>query len=99
MQKFRDILSRWQAGGLSMMEAGGLLGMSERYRDRYEADGEDGLRDRRLGKPSPKRIPAAQVSQLLTLYHELYRGWNVMHFHEHLVRRSGIEPVAGPLLF
>jgi transposase len=95
MQKFRDVLSRWQAGGLSMMEAGELLGMSERqfrrYRDRYEADGEDGLRDRRLGKPSPKKVPAAQVSQLLTLYHELYRGWNVMHFHEHLVRDHGFR--------
>jgi transposase len=95
MQKFRDVLSRWQAGGLSMMEAGELLGMSERqfrrYRDRYEEDGEEGLRDRRLGKPSPKRVPAAQVSQMLALYHELYRGWNVMHFHEHLVRDHGFR--------
>src|SRR5580692_3345699 len=39
MKKFRDVLSRWERGGLSMMEAGELLGMSERqfrrYRDRY----------------------------------------------------------------
>jgi tetratricopeptide (TPR) repeat protein len=40
MRKFREVLSRWESGELSMMEAGELLGMSERqfrrYRDRYE---------------------------------------------------------------
>jgi predicted DNA-binding transcriptional regulator YafY len=35
MQKFRDVLSRWEAGDLSMMEAGELLGMSERQFRRY----------------------------------------------------------------
>src|SRR5258708_37294017 len=52
MEKFRDVLSRWDAGELSMMEAGELLGMSERqfrrYRDRYEEDGLEGLVDGRL---------------------------------------------------
>src|ERR1700721_1481005 len=69
MQKFRDVLSRWEAGELSMMEAGELLGMSERqfrrYRDRYEGDGLAGLVDRRLGKPSPKRVPAAAAALML----------------------------------
>ena len=62
MQKFQDVLSRWEAGELSMMEAGELLGMSERqfrrYRYRFEEDGLDGLKDRRLGKASPKRVAA-----------------------------------------
>ncbi len=43
MQKFRDVLSRWERGDLSMLEAGELLGISERqfrrYRDRYEDEG------------------------------------------------------------
>lgn len=73
-----------------MMEAGELLGMSERqfrrYRDRYEADGLEGLIDRRLGKPSPKRVPARDLQLMLDLYRDSYRGWNVKHFHEHLVR-------------
>jgi hypothetical protein len=60
---------------------GGQLAMSERQfrrnRARYEEDGEDGLRDRRLGKPSPKRVPEAEVSWMLKLYREAYRGWNV----------------------
>ena len=90
MQKFRDVLSRWEAGALSMMEAGELLGMSERqfrrYRERFEEEGEDGLRDRRLGKPSSKRVPAAEKDRMLALYRAAYRGWNVKHFHEHLRR-------------
>jgi transposase len=93
MRKFRDVLSRWEAGELSMMDAGELLGMSERqfrrYRDRYEEDGDDGLRDRRLGKPSPKQVPAAERERMLELYREVYRGWNIKHFHEHLVRDHG----------
>lgn len=90
MQKFRDVLSRWESGTLSMMEAGELLGMSERqfrrYRDRYDEDGLEGLIDRRLGKPSPKRVPARDRRLMLDLYRDCYWGWNVKHFHEHLVR-------------
>jgi chromosome condensin MukBEF ATPase and DNA-binding subunit MukB len=56
MLKFRDVLSRWERRELSMMEAGELLGMSERqfrrYRERFEEEGEAGLIDRRLGQPS-----------------------------------------------
>jgi transposase len=95
MKKFRDVLSRWEAGGLSMLEAGELLGMSERqfrrYRDRYEEDGTQGLVDRRVGKPSPKRVPAADADLMLELYGGVYRGWNVKHFHEHLVRHYGFR--------
>jgi hypothetical protein len=46
MQRFRDVLSRWEGGELSMLDAGELLGMSERqfrrYRDRHEEEGLDG---------------------------------------------------------
>jgi hypothetical protein len=56
MQKFRDVLSRWEHKELSAMEAGELLGCSERqfrrYRPRYEEEGLEGLVDRRLGKAS-----------------------------------------------
>jgi transposase len=91
MQKFRDVLSRWESGELSMMEAGELLGMSERqfrrYRDRYEEMGHEGLCDRRLGKPSRRRVPEGELQRMLELYREFYGGWNVKHFHEHLRER------------
>lgn len=91
MQKFRDVLGRWEAKKLSALEAAELLGMSERtfrrYRQRYEEEGATGLRDRRLGKASLKRVPADRVAWLLELYRTQYRGWNVKHFHEHVVKR------------
>jgi transposase len=90
MLKFRDVLSRWERRELSMMEAAEILGMSERqfrrYRDRFEEEGENGLLDRRLGKPSPRRIGEAEIDRMLDLYRTVYRDWNVKHFHEHGVR-------------
>jgi transposase len=78
-----------------MLEAGELLGVSERqfrrYRERYEDEGLEGLRDRRLGKMSPKRVPAGERARMLELYREAYRGWNVKHFHEHLRRDYGFR--------
>jgi len=95
MQKFRDVLSRWELGDLSMLEAGELLGVSERqfrrYRERYAAEGLEGLVDRRLGKPSSKRVPSRDAQLMLELYGGAYRGWNVKHFHEHLVRDHGFR--------
>jgi hypothetical protein len=95
MQKFLDVLSRWESKDLSMLEAGELLGMSERqfrrYRDRYAEEGLEGLLDRRLGKPSPKRVPSEAALLMKELYEGPYRGWNVRHFHEHLVRDHGFR--------
>jgi hypothetical protein len=45
MQKFRDVLSRWKRGDLSMMEGAELLGMSARQFRRYRGP----LRGRRQG--------------------------------------------------
>ena len=91
MQKFRDVLSRWEGKELSALEAAELLGISERtfrrYRLRHEEEGPSGLADRRLGKASIKRVPADRVEWMLELYRTQYRGWNVKHFHEHLVKR------------
>jgi hypothetical protein len=51
-----------------MMEAGELLGISERqfrrYRERSRVDGEEWLLDRRLGKPSEKRIAASEINRM-----------------------------------
>jgi len=65
MQKFRDVLSRWERKELSAIEAGELLGCSERqfrrYRRRYEEEGLAGLVDRRLGKASMRRVPVDKL--------------------------------------
>jgi transposase len=95
MQKFRDVLSRWESKQLSMLEAAEILGMSERqfrrYRTRYEEDGLDGLLDRRLGKASAKRVAADEIAFVLDQYRTHYLGWNVKHFHEQLQARHSFR--------
>lgn len=95
MAKFVDVLSRWQSKQLSAAEAGEILGMSERtfrrFRQRYEEEGKSGLADKRVGKASAKRVPVDRIEWMLELYRSQYRGWNVKHFHEHLVKRFGFD--------
>ena len=95
MQKFRDVLSRWERRELSAMEAGELLGCSERhfrrYRARYEEEGLDGLLDKRLGKASERRVPVDEIAWMIAEYRTHYSGWNVKHFHEQLTRRPSFR--------
>ena len=59
LMKFEEVYGRSHWGGLSQAEAAEVLGVSERtfrrWRDRYEAEGADGLYDRRLGRVSARR--------------------------------------------
>ena len=93
MQKFRDVLSRWERKELSAIEAGELLGCSERqfrrYRRRYEEEGLAGLVDRRLGKASMRRVPVDKLVWMLGEYRTHHMGWNVKHFHEHIRQQHG----------
>jgi len=58
---------------------------------RYEENGTEGLRDRRLGKVSPRRAPAGELSRMQILYQERYRDFTVKHFHEQLVKRHNYK--------
>jgi len=91
VRRFEEALERYRKRRLTTEEAGELLGMSGRnFRRlivRYEEEGEEGLRDRRLGRPSPRRAPAAELSRMQVLYQERYRDFTVKHFHEQLQQR------------
>lgn len=54
--RFEELYARRQRRELTMAEAAEMLGVTartfRRWRDRYEADGAEGLQDRRLGCPS-----------------------------------------------
>jgi transposase len=95
MLKFRDVFGRCEEGGLSKLEAAELLGVNERtfrrWCRRFDEDGEAGLLDRRLGKPSPKRVPAREAEEIEALYRERYQGFTAKHFHEHAVRNHGLR--------
>ena len=86
--KVQEVMLRAMSGQLHWIQAAEILGISDRsmrrWRERYERWGYDGLFDRRWKRPSPKRMPFAKAQQILTLYRERYRGWNVAHFHDQL---------------
>jgi transposase len=90
MIKFLDILGRYEALEFNQLEAAELLGIGERtfrrWRERYQADGEAGLLDRRLGKASGRRVPVDRADEVEALYRKRYAGFTARHFHEHLVK-------------
>lgn len=89
--RFEEAFEKYQRHRLTSEEAGELLGISGRtFRRlcvRYEEDGIEGLRDRRLGKVSPRRAPVGELERMRELYRECYGDFTVKHFHEQMVRR------------
>ena len=90
--RFSAIWDRWESGEIGQDAAAELLGMSvrsfQRWKDRYEAEGEAGLVDQR-GGPSPRRAPQEEVERMLGLYRDKYADFTVKHFHEQLTKRHG----------
>ena len=93
--RFEEALERHRKRRLTAEEAGELLGMSGRHfrrlMVRYDEDGPEGLRDRRLGKPSPRRAPEAELARMRRLYQEFYGDFTMKHFHEQLQKRHGYK--------
>jgi transposase len=92
--KFQEVILRAVSKQITWIQAAEILGMSDRnmrrYRNRLEKGGYDGLIDRRTQRPSPKRVPMAEIERVLTLYRERYFDFNVRHFHEKLRDEHGI---------
>ena len=93
LMKFEDVYGRCYRGDLSQAEASDILGMSERtfrrWRERYEAEGAEGLYDRRLGRVSARRAPVDEVMRVLELFETRYPDFTAKHFHEKLVCEHG----------
>jgi Helix-turn-helix domain len=95
MMKIQEVLLRAMARKITWFQAAEILGFTDRHlrriRERYQEFGYDGLFDRRLGKPSPKRVPLATVELVLGLYRDQYFDRNVRHFHEKLKAEQQID--------
>ena len=95
LMKFAEVYGRTHRGGLSQAEAAEVLGVSERtfrrWRDRYEAEGADGLYDRRLGRLSARRALVDEVARVLELFDTRYWDFTAKHFHEKLVADHGFK--------
>jgi hypothetical protein len=91
--RFEEAYEGWNRGRLTQEEAARLLGMCERsfrrYVSRFEADGVDGLLDRRLEQMSRRAAPVDEVMALTERYRTQHAGWNVKHFHGWYQREGG----------
>ncbi len=93
--RFEEAYEGWNAGRLTQAAAAQILGMCERsfrrYLGRYEADGLEGLIDRRLDQVSNRRAPVDEVMALTEQYRSRHGGWNVKHFHGWYRRSGGLR--------
>ncbi len=84
--RFEELYGRRQRRELTMAEAAEMLGITERtfrrWSGRYDAEGAEGLQDRRLGRPSARAVPVDEALRMVRLYETRYTGWTVKHFHE-----------------
>ena len=93
--KIQEVILRAIDKQITWLKAAEIIRVSprqlRRWRAGWEKHGYDGLFDRRLGKPSPKRVKLETVEEVLRLYREKYEGFNVQHFHEKLKENHKIE--------
>jgi transposase len=91
----QEVLLKALSGEVHWFRAAEILGWSprtlRRWRERYETHGYSGLIDKRLQRPSIRRVPPGQVEQVLRLYRERYTGFNVRHFHQIARREHGVR--------
>jgi transposase len=86
--KIQEVILKAISGEILWIDAADIIGVSyrtmKRWKLRYEKDGYDGIFDRRMRGPSPKRVPVKELEKILNLYRTQYIGFNVTHFHEKL---------------
>jgi transposase len=95
MMKLQEVLLKAMAKKITWLAAAEIIGVTprtmRRWRERLEQHGYDGLRDRRKGKASPRRVPLKTCEEVLQLFQERYYDLNVRHFHEKLQEEHGIQ--------
>jgi hypothetical protein len=62
-----------------------------RLRDRYEAEGAEGLIDRRRGRVSGKRVAVDRIDWVVEQFTTRYFDFTTKHFHERLVAEHGFQ--------
>jgi len=94
MARIVEAVTYHRSGRMSCEEAAAFLGMSERHfrrlRDRYEAEGAEGIADRRLGRASARRAPVDEVAWVVEMFRTRYWDFTAKHFHEVMVREHGL---------
>jgi transposase InsO family protein len=86
MARIVDAIGRYRHGRLSCVDAALALGMSERHfrrlRDTYEAEGAEGLIDKRRGRVSGRGAGVDEIEWVIEAFTTHYFDCNAKHFHE-----------------
>ncbi|MDB5479444.1 MAG: transposase, partial [Caulobacteraceae bacterium] len=98
MARIVEAIGLYRTGKVTCDAAAEWLGMSERHfrrlRDRYEAQGAEGIIDRRRGRASGRRAPVDQVEWVIEQYMTRYFDFTVKHFHEEIAKRGFVYSYA-----
>lgn len=93
IMRFEEIYNDWTEKRMSQEEAAQILGVCvrtlRRHINRYEEEGLDGLRDKRMEQLSHKRAPVDEVLNLTTTYARYHQGWNAKHFYSKYQQSGG----------
>ena len=93
LMKFEELYSRRQARQLTQEQAAEMSGVSvrtvRRWEERFDANGAEGLYDRRPGKMANNRVPADTAMSMPELFDTKYWDYTAKHFHEKLVEMHG----------
>jgi len=92
MARIVEAVGLYRTGKVNCEDAAAWLGMSARHfrrlRDRYEAEGAEGIIDRRRGRASGRRAPVDQVEWVIEEFMTRYFDFTVKHFHEEIAKRG-----------
>jgi transposase len=98
MARIVEAVGLYKTGKVTCEQAAEWLGVSERHfrrlRDRYEAEGAEGIVDRRRGRASGRRAPVDQVEWVIDQYATRYFDFTVKHFHEEIAKRGFVYSYA-----
>jgi transposase len=88
MARIVDAIGRVREKRLSCVEAGELLGLSERHfrrlRDAYLEGGAEAITDQRRGRPASNKAPDRVADWVAEQYRTKYFDFTAKHFHEAL---------------
>ena len=104
VRRFEDAFDRYRKGRLTAEEAGELLNLSGRHFrrqcGRFEAEGVEGLRDRRLGRVSGHRADEGELERMRRLYKAEYSEFLAMSrdYQDGIARQSGWESRCGTVV-
>jgi len=91
----REVIVRAITKQITWIQAAWICGMTDRHmrrlKERYLAQGYDGLVDQRGGRPRRKRIAVETIAQICALKRERYADFSVQHFWEKVREEHHIE--------